>query len=399
MLNTQMKNKKETILFTLVMVYLTCYFMQLFGFPDLLMLVLGAVFCLILLFKQKKFRIDLGVCLMAITMFSYCIVVLGIRAIAIMMPYIPIVMYVLSHYLSKEIKKRDRSGMELSRFIYCLVFGHAVHGVLNSYLYFAGYRWEGTRYWMDVWQKAIIPGTQLTLYYLAVFAVLFPAIIYFKKSKIRNVLTVLLSLFFIWVSLATRTRTTLLILALVFFVQGILFMFYEEERVMKNVTPKKIVIFLGAIIVAILILFAVLKDLEVVQAFINNLNKDGGILNNIRFKVQRQAISQIFECPWGGKQMVLDMQLTHNVWLDLANEAGVISFFAFAGYTLWTLYELIRFIMKKEIATEVKLMMVGIYAAFFLYYTVESAIRASIHFMTPWMLINGLVHGYVSDNG
>ena len=93
-----------------------------------------------------------------------------------------------------------------------------------------------------------------------------------------------------------------------------------------------------------------------------------------------------------------DLKLTHNVWLDLANEAGIIPFFAFAGYTLWTLYELIRFVMKKEIATEVKLMMVGIYVAFFLYYTVESAIRATVHFMTPWMLVNGLVHGYVSNN-
>ena len=43
-----------------------------------------------------------------------------------------------------------------------------------------------------------------------------------------------------------------------------------------------------------------------------------------------------------------------------------IPFFAFAGYTFWTLVELIRFVMKKEIAVEVKLIVVGIYAAFFL---------------------------------
>ncbi len=392
------KKKKELIIYALILLYLTCYFMQLFGFPDLLMLVLGAVFCLILLLKQKKLRVDLGVCLMAITMFSYCIVVFGIRAIAIMMPYIPVVMYVLSHYLSKEIKAYDRSGLELSKVIYCLVFGHAVHGILNSYLYFAGYRWEGTRYWMDVWQREIIPGTQLTLYYLPVFAVLFPALIYFTKKKGRNAIVVLLSLFFVYASLATRTRTTLLVLALVFFLQGIIFVLLEKEKVMKNVTPKKLGLFFGGIIILIAVLVFALKDLEIIQIFINNLSKGGGILNNIRFVVQRQALSQIFDYPWGGSQMVLDLKLAHNVWLDLANEAGIIPFFAFAGYTVWTLYELIRFVMKKEIATEVKLMIVGIYAAFFLYYTVESAIRATVHFMTPWMLVNGLVHGYVSNN-
>ena len=392
------KKEKGYILYALILVYLTCYFIQLFGFPDLLMLVLGAIFCLILLLKQKKLRVDLGVCLIAITMFSYCIVVFGIRAIVIMMPYIPVLMYVLSHYLSKEIKVHDKSGIELSKVIYCLVFGQAVHGVLNSYLYFAGYRWEGTRYWMDVWQREIIPGTQLTLYYIPVFAVLFPALIYFTKKKSRNIMVILLSLFFVYASLATRTRTTLLVLALVFFIQGVIFVLLEKEKVMKNVTPKKLGLFFGGIIVLIAVLVFALKDLEIIQVFIDNLSKGGGILNNIRFVVQRQALSQIFDYPWGGSQMVLDLKLTHNVWLDLANEAGIIPFFAFAGYTLWTLYELIRFVMKKEIATEVKLMMVGIYVAFFLYYTVESAIRATVHFMTPWMLVNGLVHGYVSNN-
>lgn len=394
----EIKKDKDTIIYSMILIYLTCYFIKLFGFPDLLMLVLGAIFCLILLLKQKKLRVDLGVCLMAITMFSYCIVVFGIRAIAIMMPYIPLVMYVLSHYLSKEIKEYDKSGLELSKVIYCLVFGHAVHGVLNSYLYFAGYRWEGTRYWMDVWQREIIPGTQLTLYYIPVFAVLFPALIYFTKKKGRNIMVILLSLFFVYASLATRTRTTLLVLVLVFFIQGVIFVLLEKEKVMKNVTPKKLGLFFGGIIVLIAVLVFALKDLEIIRAFIDNLSKGGGILNNIRFVVQRQALSQIFDYPWGGSQMVLDLKLTHNVWLDLANEAGIIPFFAFAGYTFWTLYELIRFVMKKEIATEVKLMMVGIYVAFFLYYTVESAIRATVHFMTPWMLVNGLVHGYVSNN-
>ena len=96
--------------------------------------------------------------------------------------------------------------------------------------------------------------------------------------------------------------------------------------------------------------------------------------------------------------MVMDLKLAHNVWLDLAHEAGIIPFFAFTGYTLWTLIELIRFVAKKEIVAEVKLMVVGIYAAFFLYYSIESAIRATVHFMSPWILVNGLVHGYITKN-
>lgn len=395
---TAIKREKEKILYRLIMVFLTCYFIKLFNFPNLLMLVLGAGFCLILLLKQKKLRVDFGICLIVITMFSYCIAVFGVRAIVIMMPYIPVLMYVLSHYFAKELQRFDQTGKEILKVVDCLIFGHAVHGVLNSGLYFAGYRWEGTRYWMDVWERQIIPGTQLTVYYLVVFVALFPALIYFKKRKVRNSAVIILTLFFIGASLATRTRTTLLVLAVVFFLQGCLFILLEKENVMKNVTPKKIGVFFGGIVVLIIISVMLLKDTEIVQAFVNNLNKGGGILNNIRFRVQSQALSQIFDYPWGGSQMKLELKLAHNVWLDLANEAGVIPFFAFTGYTVWTIYELIRFILKKDIVTEVKLIIVGIYIAFFLYYSVESAIRATVHFMSPWMLINGLVHGYITKN-
>ena len=124
-------------------------------------------------------------------------------------------------------------------------------------------------------------------------------------------MVILLSLFFVYASLATRTRTTLLVLALVFFIQGVIFVLLEKEKVMKNVTPKKLGLFFGGIIVLIAVLVFALKDLEIIRIFINNLSKGGGILNNIRFVVQRQALSQIFDYPWGGSQMVLDLKLTH----------------------------------------------------------------------------------------
>lgn len=393
-----MKTKVEPMVFGVILIYLACYFMKLFGFPDLLMLVLGAVFCLMLILKQKKIRIDLGLCLLAITMFSYCIIVFGIRAIAIMMPYIPLVMYVLSNYLAADIKGKTDADQKLCYVIYSLVFGHAVYGILNSCMYFAGTGWEGTRYWMDFWQRQVIPGTQLTVYFLSVFAVLFPSLIYFARRKTINTVVLLITLFLVYASLATRTRTTILVLMLVFCGQAVLYAILEHEKVLKGVTPKKVAIFMAGIIIAILVLFFALKDNEIVVAFINNLNKDGGILNNVRFQAQKKAWSQLFHYPMGGGFQEMGIQMAHNLWLDMANTAGLIPFFAFAAYTIWTLYEMIRFVFKKGIDTEPKLMVAGIYVAFFLYYCVEPALNASIHFMTPWILMNGLVHGYLSNH-
>ena len=83
----------------------------------------------------------------------------------------------------------------------------------------------------------------------------------------------------------------------------------------------------------------------------------------------------------------------HNTWLDMANAAGVIPFFSFTAYTLYTAYELLCVVKKEWISVEVKLVTVGIYFAFLLYFSVEPVLDASIHYLTPWIFLNGMIHG------
>ena len=54
---------------------------------------------------------------------------------------------------------------------------------------------------------------------------------------------------------------------------------------------------------------------------------------------------------------------------------------------------MIRWLLKKEISVERKLMVAGLYGIFFLYYTIERAFGGSVHYMTPWFFINAMVHG------
>lgn len=392
-----MKTKIQPILFPLILIYLTCYFARIFRFPDVLILLIGAMFCLYYLIDQKKLRVNFGLCLLTVTMFSHCIIKFGWRAVAIMMPYIPVLIYVLATYLAAEIKKDQNPQIRLTQVLYSMAFGHAVYGILNAYMYFSGTGIEGTRYWVDFWTKQMTPGTQLTVYCMTILAMLFPSILYFYRRKVSALLTVLLSLFFVYFSLAARSRTTILAFVLVFCGQAVLYAILEREQLMKNVTKKKVGIFAACIAAAILVLTILLKDSAVVVEFIEKLGKDGGILHNVRFTAQREALQQLFDHPMGGNQMQLSLRMVHNTWLDMANGTGLIPFFAFAAYTVWTLYELIRFLRKKGVDTEGKLMIAGIYVSFFLYYTVEPALDASIHFMTPWMLINGMVHEMISE--
>lgn len=390
----QQKNV-QTIFWSAVMVFLCCYFMMLFDFPNRITILLGSLICLMLLIRQRAFRLDLNTVLLTVTIASYYIILYGTRAFTMSLPYVGILMYVLGNYLSAEVEKRQDSEKFYRWFLMMLIAGHAIHGVLNSALFLDGQLFEDDiRVWKDIWMPLTIPGTQQIVYFLPVLAMVFPSITYFKKKKIVSSLMIVLAFFFIYISMASQTRTSVLILPLVFAAQMFLFMILEWEKVKKILIHRNTKIIGGILLIVLIGAVVVLKDHPLVSSFLGIMGRDGGIFNNIRFKLQRSALQQLFLYPMGGDQMdFMGYPYAHNAWLDMANMAGWIPFFAFTAYTFHVIWELICWLRKKEVSTERKLILAGIFGAFFLYYTVERAFDGSLHFMTPWFFINGMVHG------
>lgn len=389
----------QTVLWGAVLVFLCCYFMMLFDFPNVLTIIFGAVICLVLLIKQRRFRIDVGICLLTITMVSYFVIVFGTRGFTMSLPYVGLVMYVLGNYLGSEVKTKEDSERKFLLLLFMLVLGHSIHGMLNSYLFLDG-QWDNgdIRVWMDCWMGICLPGTQQIVYFLPAIAMVFPAIIYFKNRKCVNALVIFAAFFFIYISMYSQTRTSVLIFPLVFAAQAVLYVMLEWKRIRRIFSSKKVKLVSLGILILLIAAGLLLKDHPIVSEFMGIMGRDGGILNNIRFKLQRSALQQLFLYPMGGDQMdFMGYPYAHNAWLDMANMGGLIPFFAFAAYTFLTVYELIRWLMKKEISTERKLILAGIYGAFFLYYTVERAFDGSMHFMTPWFFINGLVHAELTE--
>lgn len=390
----QQKNV-QTIFWSAVMVFLCCYFMMLFDFPNRITILIGSLICLMLLLRQRAFRLDLNTVLLTVTIASYYIILYGTRAFTMSLPYVGILMYVLGNYLSAEVGERQDSEKFYRWFLMMLIAGHAIHGVLNSALFLDGQLFEGDiRVWKDIWMPLTIPGTQQIVYFLPVLAMVFPSMMYFKQKKILSSVMIALAFFFIYISMASQTRTSVLILPLVFAAQMFLYLILEWKKV-KKVLSHKNTKMIGAVLLIVLVgVVFLLKDHPFVRSFIGIMGRDGGIFNNIRFKLQRSALQQMVLYPMGGDQMdFMGYPYAHNAWLDMANMAGWIPFFAFTAYTFHVIWELICWLRKKEIPTERKLILAGIFGAFFLYYTVERAFDGSLHFMTPWFFINGLVHG------
>lgn len=394
-----MRNKVQNITLGILFLFLGCYFMQFMGFPNEITFFVGGILCLCMLIEQRSLKIDIGLCLLILTMLSHFLILDGKRAIVKVIVYVPLVVYLLGNYgacLARS--KKDNKEKIFFWLLFAMVLGYTIHGVLNSYLYFAGYRAGGTaRKWMDIWRQSFIPGTQHGIFYLPTFAVFLPSIIYFKKRKIMNICMIIAALFFSYIALVTRSRMSVVIFAIMFVGQLFLFVILEKDELKKYVSNKK-VLFCGAILAGLMFIVAVtLMNTSVVKIFIENMGKDGGILNNVRFVAQRNVLKALPSHLLGGMdKSVIGFNYAHNVWLDMAKLTGIIPFIFFALYTLFTVYEILQFVMKKDISTDIKMIVAGVYVVFFLFYSVEPAMEANVNYMTPWIFLNGMVHGYIS---
>ena len=392
-----MRDKTQNITFLTVLVFVVCYFARVFHMPNELTVVLGGMICLALLMQQKKIRIDLGLCLLVITLVSYYVISNGIRGVFYAILYIPLEIYIIGKYMVCGIKDFQKYEQRFFSLIMAMVAGYTILGVLNSYMFFAGYVVPGTRRWQDFWSHGIVPGTQHTAYFLPALSMFIPAVMYFKERKVLNIIFIALSVFFCYTALVTKSRMQLVIFVIVCFVQVLLLTFMEKEKT-KKVLSNKLTWGMTALVIAIcaVVIFMV-RDTEVMVAFVNNMGKGGGILNNVRFESQRMALTQLFEFPMGGHKMELGRTYCHNTWLDMANAAGLIPFFAYTAYTVYTVIILLKYLCLKNISTENKIIIGGLYMSFFLYMTVESVFDASIHLLTPWIFLNGVVCGVVSQ--
>lgn len=393
-----MRINKQTAVFAGICLFLLCYFMMLFDFPNILTVIIGTTICSFLLVRQKIFRLDIGTCLLVITITSYFIIRYGVtQAFAMGLPYVGILMYVLANYLSCEAKTKENSERLLFMIFFTVVLGYTIHGFLNSYMYLAGYRTEGRRHWYDFWMNVYLPATEQVIYFLPILSLIFPAIIYFRKSKVLNVFILLSSVFFVYISWVSDSRMSIFIFPLVFAAQAVLYALLEWDKIKAAIMKRKRLFIAICVCAAVVLLLFIIVDNPVMSVLKTKLGRDGGVFGSDRFVAQRLALEQLFVYPMGGSKMEFGrITYAHNTWLDMANRAGLIPFFAFTAYTFWTIYEMIVWLTKTEISTRRKLMVAGVYGAFFLYYTVERGIDNSMHFMTPWFFINGMVHGELS---
>ena len=393
------ENRKNILYFS-CLIFLCCYFMQLFNISNMISVVIGGTLCLLLAIRQKKIRLDVQTILLVITLIIYFSNDMGWKQ-TLFSPYsyVAIVIYVLADYLGHEVKSNDNSEKRLSIIMLIVVASITVHGVLNSIEFFIRYfAGEYPRIWKDFWWREIVYGTMQVAYFLPAFAIMFPAVFFWKRKKLIYSFEILAAVLFLFVTVLSQTRMPVLILPIVFGIQFGIYGICEREKFHSIFTKKRILLLTSAFFVAGAAIVYILLKTSAGNAFLSAMSRDGGIFNNIRFKVHRRALEQIFIYPWGGNFMDhLEQAHAHNAWLDIADIGGVIPFFAFVIYTVYTVIDLTRLMFYKNVVIETKFIFLGIFIVYFIFFTIEPSLDWNVHFMTPWVFLHGIVRGYVKD--
>lgn len=93
---------------------------------------------------------------------------------------------------------------------------------------------------------------------------------------------------------------------------------------------------------------------------------------------------------------LVGLNYVHNVWLDIANAAGLLPFILVSLYSILTMVNVVILLFRKGISVEVKLMLTSTYAAMFLYDFVERGLETSVMFWSVGTFISGVISGMIA---
>lgn len=394
-----MEQKKEKILFEAGMAFLAVMSIWFWAVGGKIVLAAFALLCAVQVIISKKFLWDIESILLLAGMFIYSIISREPVEWIIKLTLLPFLFY---YYGKSAIIMQEKSERELrsKTAVIVLSLGLLIGSILNAISWQQHGFDEIGRAWEEFWTGQVLPATQHVFWSLLIVALVFYGGYYWKKSRLINSVLVLGGLWSVWFSLITGSRITVLVFGIVFLANIILYCYFNwpDER-KRGYIIKGLV---GATVVSVLLIVAYMLNIGGIFTPIKESymwTRNGGILHNIRFQAQLSVIKQLFQYPFGGNHMdVAGLSSAHNVWLNIADTAGLLPFILIVAYTVCTVWNLVKLVRMQNVSQEIKYLLVSAYISLFLYYMVEPALDANVMYWCVWMLVCGLIKGNIQED-
>lgn len=270
-------------------------------------------------------------------------------------------------------------------------FGITIHATLNYMNYLeSGFVIEAGKRWLDYWTQIPLYATEHSFYGAMMGGLLFYACHEIVKRHFHGIFVLLGVLWVNYINIQVMNRMVFAITIVVFLLDLILYIFLvrKDKRQLKIIVA--IVCVLAAAVAAVLLLdVGQIRETAFYSAL---LNRDGGIINNVRFQIYWTVLKQLIPCWQGGMQMdLMRFYNAHNFWLQTAYVSGIIPFICLALYTLWNFFDIARLITSKDIDISSKLLLFSAYIGLFCYFMTEQGGNGTADYIMYFTLIGGII--------
>lgn len=252
-----------------------------------------------------------------------------------------------------------------------IAFSSCLHGILNVFynrnlniLTIAG------RQYNDIYGD-VIAGTLQNLFFVTSSALLF-YFISVEKHKVLKMTGVIASLCGVYGSIMNASRTMIIVTFLVFFIS--MFIYMHTKYGFSSAIFRYFCVVLALLIGVFLCLWLDLFNIQ--EWFANtalgkraSINTSGHmILDNVRWTYSIDILKLLPQYPFGG---VPYASYAHNLWVDIAKEAGVIPFVLYILFFICIIKTTMLFYGNKNVDYSYKVFFVPIVITFFLVFFTE----------------------------
>ena len=292
--------------------------------------------------------------------------------------------------------KHDNAFMIL---LVVLALGMFLHGILNLYAYiqsnyFSTY--ENYRRSVDFWRKELVAVTVTGMYFTFAAGLSIGTLFSKVGVKYKIVAVVVLSIC-VTVSVFFANRTLLVILLLIGCWKGIVLLFSKEvSKSAKVIAIIILTLIIGVVILVLSTNFLGISDKLLSLKIFRRITSEE---ESNRFAVWAYFFkdANFIRYPLGGGYILEDTPLRylHNLWLDVYNTTGVITFIALVAFSVCMLnyYRYFRRAMKDNFLNTEYVVFQCLIVATVLNCAVEPIVEANPYFFLITLMYFGAMEG------
>ncbi len=323
-----------------------------------------------LFLNRKKLLVDRRFVILLFAMLLYVVIYncqvenMGLGE-TINLALLPPLFYLLGKQLLYYPQERKSSGRRMWTVIGVILAGHFVLSWLEIYTFYLNPKYPA-RIWDEFWTGEQFYATQYSFLAVVWVSLLFYGIKILKKKTLLGI-GLLVGIFIINVlNIFAGNRMQVGVLLAVFMFSLLIFL-------LQNRSNRKLLLWfmgVGGILFAVFVIIFIF-DVGSIRGsrYISHLLD---LTTDVRFEIYRNAVRQMPFYPWGGTQMDLGVFAhAHNMWLQMYNESGIISFLPFCIFTIMNILDWIRIITKTSMEEDIKYVIPPICLGIFLYLTFE----------------------------